>query len=99
MSTPLILLAVGLAVRPGNSTSLTVLLLFWLGILVAVEAVARRHFVHLVLILVTIAVVGSVVVAVAGLTVFYGWRATVAIVLAVLAVLLLVANLQELFRT
>ena len=99
VSTPLILLAVGLAVRPGNSTSLTVLLLFWLGILVAVEAVARRHFVHLVLILVTIAVVGSVVVAVAGLTVFYGWRATVAIVLAVLAVLLLVANLQELFRT
>ena len=91
--------AVALAIRPGNSTSVTILVLFWLCVLVAVEAIARRNFVHLVLILLALGVLVSVVLTMVGLTFYFGWRVTVSICLGALAVLLLVANLQELSRT
>ena len=99
ISTPLIVAAVALAFRPGNSTSLTILVLFWLCVLVAVEAIARRNFMHLVLILLALGVLVSVVLTMVGLTFYFGWRVTVSICLGALAVLLLVANLQELSRT
>lgn len=98
VSTPLILAAIGLAFLPQNSTPVTAAIVFWLLVLLTVEALARRRLVQFVVIVVALATAGSIVASLAALTVFAGWRVTVACVFGVLAGLILVSNLRELVR-
>jgi hypothetical protein len=98
VSTPLILGAIGLAFLPARNRSITSALVVWVGVLLAVEALARRSLARLVLTVVALAAIVILVTTLAGLTVFFGWQVTVAVCFGALALALLVANLAELTR-
>lgn len=98
VSTPLILAAIGLAFLPDRSTSVTTLILFWLFVLLVIEAVARRRLVQFLVTIVVIAVFVGLITTIAGLTVYFGWQITVSICFGAMALLLLIANLTELVR-
>jgi hypothetical protein len=98
VSTPLILGAIGLAFLPTRSLSITGAILVWVGVLLAVEALARRSLARLVLTVIALVAIVILVTTLAGLTVFFGWQATVAVSFGALALGLLIANLAELTR-
>jgi len=98
VSTPVILAVIALVFRPGQSTSVMTTLLAWLFILLVMEAVARRNLFRFLSTIVALALLITVASAVIGLLFFYGWHATVAISLGLLAIVLLIVNLQELAR-
>ncbi|MGI9646227.1 MAG: hypothetical protein ACR2O6_13055, partial [Ilumatobacteraceae bacterium] len=98
VSTPLILGVIAVLFLPGTATPIVATTIFWLFVLVVVEALARRSLLRFLSTLVVLALLAGVVVAVVGLAFVYGWQTTVAICLGVFAVVLLVVNLQELAR-
>ncbi len=98
VSTPLILGVIAVLFLPGTATPIIATTVFWLFVLLAVEALARRNLFRFLSTLVVLALLVGAVSAVAGLVFAYGWQTTVAICLGVFAVVLLVVNLQELAR-
>ena len=98
VSTPFVLLAIGLAFLPSHSVSVTGALVFWVLVLLSIEAIARRSFARFALTIVALALLFVVVTTLAGLTVFFGWQVTVAVIFFALALVLLLANVQELKR-
>jgi hypothetical protein len=98
VSTPLILAVIALLFLPGHSTHLVGTIFAWLFILLVFEAVAHRNLFRFLSTLVVLALLVTVVSTFVGLLFFHGWQITVAICLGLLAIVLLVVNLQELAR-
>lgn len=98
VSTPAVLVALALAFVPGRPLGVAAGFVVWLFLLLAVEAIARRHLTSFVVTLVALLGVLAVVSTLAGLTFYFGWQVTLAVVLVVAAAVLLVANLVELTR-
>jgi len=98
VSTPLILGVIAVLFLPGTATPIFATTIFWLFVLLTVEALARRSLFRFISTLVVLALLVGLVIGVAGLAFAYGWQTTVAICLGALAVVLLVTNLQELTR-
>jgi hypothetical protein len=98
MSTPLILVFVGVAFLPQATVAIISSATFAIFVVFAIEAVARSNLFRFLLALVVISLLLAVGTTVAGLTVFFGWQTTVAVCLFALAALLLINNLRELVR-
>ena len=98
VSTPLILGVIAVLFLPGTATPLVATTVFWLFVLLVVEAIARRNLFRFLSTLVVVALLAGAVSALVGLFFAYGWQTTVAVWLGVFATLLLVVNLQELAR-
>ena len=98
VSTPLILGVIAVLFLPGTATPLVATIVFWLFVLLVVEAIARRNLFRFLSTLVVVALLAGAVSALVGLFFAYGWQTTVAVWLGVFATLLLVVNLQELAR-
>ncbi len=96
LSTPLILVLIGLVFIPDRDLAVFGSVVISIFIVFAAEAVARGNFVRFVATVATLLVVLFLSVTIAGLTVFYGWEVTVAVCFFALAALLVLANLREL---
>jgi hypothetical protein len=97
-STPLILALIGIAFIPGRD-----LTVFWSAIasillVFAVEALARGNLFRFVAVLASLVALVVIGATLAGLTVYFGWQATVTICFFALAIVLLTSNLRELAR-
>ena len=100
VSTPLILVLIGVAFIPGRLTELSVVGITAIGLLglFAIEAIARGNLFRFLATLVTLALLVVVVTTIASLTVYFGWQTTVAICFFALAFVLMLSNLRELTR-
>ena len=98
MSTPLILVFVGVAFLPQATVAVISSAAFAIFVVFAIEAVARSNLFRFLLALAVISTLLAVGTTVAGLTVFFGWQTTVAVCFLGLAGLLLINNLRELAR-
>ena len=98
MSTPLLLIAFGLATLPDRSLAILSTVLVWTLVILGIEAAARRHFigyiVGVIVLVVAVVVVAGFVVSV----ITWGWRFAVTGTFWTLAAILLFANVQELGR-
>ena len=98
VSTPLLLVAFGLAALPDRSLAILSTVLVWTLVVLGIEAAARRHFigyvVGVIVLIIAVAVVAGFVVSV----ITWGWRFALAGTFWALAAILLVANVQELGR-
>jgi hypothetical protein len=98
VSTPLLLIAFGLAFLPDRSLAILSTVLVWTLVVLGIEAAARRHFIGyllgVVVLVVAVVVVAGFVVSV----ITWGWRFALAGTFWTLAAILLFANVQELGR-
>jgi len=98
VSTPLIIGVIAVLFLPGAATPIVATTVFWLFVLLAVEALAHRNLFRFLTTLIVLALLVGVVLAVTGLIFAHGWQTTIAICLGAFAFVLLVVNLQELTR-
>ncbi len=98
ISTPLIIGVVAALFLPGTATPIVATTVFWLFVLLAVEALARRSLIRFLATLWVLSVLAGLTATVIALVFSYGWLTTVSICLGVSSLLLLVANLRELAR-
>jgi hypothetical protein len=98
ISTPLVLWAIGAAMLPSRTSPLWFTVLLWLFILLAIEAAARKHLGSFLVMVVGLVAGVLGFVFLVELADSFGWRVAVSALLTVLALVLLVANLQELTR-
>lgn len=97
-STPLLLFAIGMAFLPQKTTATIPTILVWGLVFFGIEAAARRHFVGYLIAVVAIAILLLLALTFAIFVVKYGWRYAVTGTFLTLALVLLVANIQELGR-
>jgi hypothetical protein len=98
VSTPLLLGVLGLVFLPDRPAAIMSTVIAWTVVVLGVEAVARRHFASYLLGVLVLLGVGMLVSAFAWSVVTWGWRYAVTGTFWVLAIVLLVANVQELGR-
>jgi hypothetical protein len=98
VSTPLILAFVGVVFLPHSSVTVIGSATFAVFAVFAIEAIARSNLVRFLLTLLMISAMIAVGTTLAGLTVFFGWQTTVAVVFFALAGLLVINNLREFSR-
>ncbi len=98
VSTPLLLGAVGLAFLPARSLAIVTTVLVWTLVVLGIEAVARRHLVGYLLGVLAVVVVTMLVTAFLLSVITWGWRYAMTGTFWTLAVILLIANVQELGR-
>ena len=98
VSTPLLLVALGLAFLPARSLAILSTALVWTLIVLGIEAAARRHFagyiVGVIVLVLIVAVLAGFVLSI----ITWGWRYATAGMFGTLAAILLFANVQELGR-
>ena len=97
-STPLLLFAIGMAFLPQKTTATIPTILVWALVFFGIEAAARRHLAGYLVAVLVLAVVLILALAFAIFVVKYGWRYAITGTFLGLAVILLVANSQELGR-
>lgn len=97
-STPLLLFAIGMAFLPQKTTATVPTLLVWALVFFGIEAAARRHFVGYLVAVVVMFLLVLLGLSFALMAVNWGWRYAVTATFLALAVILLVANIQELGR-
>jgi hypothetical protein len=98
LSTPIILIVVGNAFLPGSTATIRAVILATVAVLLTIEAVARRQLLRFLVAVVVLLAAGSLIAAFVGLVVFQGWHVAVSVVCGVLALVLVVTNLNELRR-
>jgi len=98
LSTPLLLGVIGLAFLPARPFAIISTVLLWTRVVVGIEAAARRHLLGFLLGVVAVAVVTMVVASFFLSVITWGWRYAVTGTFWSLAIILLIANVQELGR-
>lgn len=97
-STPLLLLAIGLAILPLKTPVPLPTFLGWAIIFFGIEAAARRHLTgYLIAVVISLVAIFFLLVFVIFI-IMYGWRWVLSGTFATLGIILLVANIQELGR-
>ena len=98
LSTPVILIVIGNAFRPGATATLRGVVVVTVLALLTIEAITRRQLVRFVVTLAVLSVAGGVIVGFVSLVVIQGWHLGVSVLCGVLALVLLLNNLNELDR-
>ncbi|MDO9175579.1 MAG: hypothetical protein Q7V62_12305, partial [Actinomycetota bacterium] len=98
LSTPLLLGAIGLAFLPARPLAIVTTVLIWTLVVLGIEAAARKHLAGYLIGVIVLVVLTMVVAAFLLSVITWGWRYAVTGTFWTLAVVLLIANVQELGR-